>query len=137
MLLISFALSAALIGLSAVAAARAKDPNRTYWRCWFGVLFGVIPCFVMFPVYLYHAFALGLFASICSVLHLRRSIFVVGSLSIFAAVYLTVLVPAWNMVEEALRLYPRESLTDRLSYEAHAYAAIPRQWRGPAPGSPP
>jgi hypothetical protein len=122
MLFMSLLLSAALIGLSIVAAARAKDPNRTYWRCLFGVLFGVIPCFVMFPVYLYHAFALGLFASLCSALHLRRSIFVLGSLGIFAAVYLAVLVPAWNTVQEAVRLYPRESLADRLAYEGPAYA---------------
>ena len=126
MLVISLALSVVLIGISVAAAARAKDPNRTYWRCWIGLILAVIPCFLFFPAYTYHALAMGLFASVCSLAHVRRSFFLVGTLSIPIAVYGIVVYPVWLQVQEAVLMYRPESLENRLAYEKQYYAAVGR-----------
>ena len=126
MLVISLALSVLLIGISVVATARAKDPNRTYWRCWIGLVFAVIPCFLFFPVYFYHALIMGVFASVCSATHAHRSVFLTGTVAIPIAVYGLVMFPVWRQLQDAVRLYPPESLESRLAYEEQYYVSAGR-----------
>jgi hypothetical protein len=127
MLLISSALSVFLIGISVVAAIRARDPSRTYWSCWFGIVLAVIPCFLLFPVYFYHALVMGVFATVCSATHARRSVFLTGAIAIPIAVYAIVVLPVWRQVQAAARLYQPESLESRLAYENQFYLMAGRQ----------
>jgi hypothetical protein len=121
MLIPSIVLSAVLIGLSLVVAARAKKPPRTYWLSWVGLIPAVIPCIWLLPAYLLHAVSLGVLATVASIGHFPRWIFVAGSLLIAPMIYLSLLLPAWRQVQESLVMYPQESVEERLAYEGNSH----------------
>ena len=67
----------------ALAAMRAKNPRRVYWKSGFGLLFGMVPCFVVFPTYLYYSALLTAFAIGCSAAGLRPRTFVTAHFQSF------------------------------------------------------
>lgn len=129
----SLVLSSVLFLMTALAAWRAKMPNRAYVACWLGL----IPAFCTIPVgfvsflYLYHALALALFGSVCAGFSAARPVFVIGSLVVMTGVYLYWGLPRWLSVRNALELYPPESLVERLEYERARYLSNGRELPAP------
>jgi hypothetical protein len=121
MFYISLAFSVILVCVTSLIIVCNKRPKYAYLTCLLGLCFGIVPGLCIMPTYLLHAFVLSLFAMLCMLASLRKRTFVVGSLIIFAAVYFSVGWPAWRAIQEVAKLYPEESIDERLAYEADMF----------------
>jgi hypothetical protein len=81
----------------------------------------MIPASALPVAYLFHAIVLGVFATICAGAISKPRTFVLGSVVIFAGVYLTISLLTWNQIRNARNKYPAESLEARLAYEDRFY----------------
>jgi hypothetical protein len=84
----------------------------------------MIPASVLPVAFLFHAVALSVFATICSIKMAKPRTFALGSVAVFAGVYLVTSLVTWNRIRSAREMYPVESLADRLAYEDRHYDSM-------------
>lgn len=125
----SMVLSGLLVLVTAVLAWRAKTLRPACLVCWMAVapIVCILPLAFVSSLFFYHAAALGAFTLICAVAQARRRTFVLGSLVVFAGIYIGVGYPRWQTIRRAMDIYPVVSLEDRLEYERQAYRAAGRE----------